>query len=269
MAELDIHDILKLEKYDISSDNSPVSVEILNGGGEFSSIFNDIPIEKNLITIAVKKYMHSLKRGGSFVFSITKNIPSGAGLGGGSSNAAAALKIVSEVIGRGVDDNLLKAASETGSDVPFFFHGGFAFAEGRGESISTLDFIDLSSILLVNNGIHVNTGFAYESLKRPVSDAVINCIERKKNIIGRISEKSEWKDIFRNDFEQSIFGLYPQIGLIKDEMYQNGAFFASMTGSGSTIFGLFQDEHSAKNVQKKLENQGNRVYFTKFRSSKN
>ena len=269
MAELDLFDLLKLEKYDLSKSPNDVSVEILNKGGDHSSILEEIPAEKNFITIAVKKYMHTLGKSGHFTFSIKKNIPSGAGMGGGSSNAAAALKIVSGIFDRGVDDELINAASFTGSDVPFFLKGGFAFIEGRGEAVSAFDYNDESFVLLVNNGIHINTGFAYDSLKKPVSDEVINCCERKKIIIERISVKSEWKKLFNNDFEMSIFGLYPQLGFIKENMYQYGAFFASMTGSGSTVFGLFEDEYSAKNAQKMLEKDGNRVYFTKFRSNKN
>lgn len=242
-------------------------MEILNNGGDFSSIVEEIPVEKNLITIAVKKYMASIGRGGHFIFSITKNIPSGAGMGGGSSNAAAALKIVSGVLEREIDDELRNSASSTGSDVPFFLEGGFAFVEGRGELVSRLDFNDKSFILLVNNGIHINTGSAYNSLKMPVSDTVINCSDRKRIISEGIARKQDWKNLFKNDFETGIFSSYPQIGFIKENLYDYGAFFASMTGSGSTVFGLFNDECSAKNVQKILENDGNRVYFTKFRSN--
>jgi len=242
-------------------------VEILNNGGDFSSIVEEIPVEKNLITIAVKKYMASIGRGGHFIFSITKNIPSGAGMGGGSSNAAAALKIVSGVLEREIDDELRNSASSTGSDVPFFLEGGFAFVEGRGELVSRLDFNDESFILLVNNGIHINTGSAYNSLKRAVFDTVINCSDRKRIISEGIARKQDWKNLFKNDFETGIFSSYPQIGFIKENLYDYGAFFASMTGSGSTVFGLFSDEYSAKNVQKILENDGNRVYFTKFRSN--
>jgi len=269
MAELDLHDILELEKYDLSGKKGDVSVDILDAGGEFASVLKDVPVEKNLITIAVKKYMDAKGKGGHFVFSVTKNIPSGAGLGGGSSNAAAALRIVSDLFDKDPDRDLLSIASSTGSDVPFFLTGGFAFIEGRGEAVSDTGFYDESYVVLVNNGIHINTGFAYESLKKPVSDIVVNCENRKKLIIERIGNKSGWKDIFKNDFEKSIFGLYPQLAEIKEKMYKNGAFFASMTGSGSTIFGLFKDEHSAVNAQKILEHDGDNVYCTKFRSGKN
>ena len=264
-----MHDLLKLEDYTLSENPGEVSVEIINKGGEFSYIIKDIPAEKNLITIAVKKYMYAIGQGGNFVFSIIKNIPSGAGMGGGSSNASAALELVSGAVKREMDNELIEAASATGSDVPFFLQGGFAFVEGRGGAVSGLDYSDHCFVVLVNNGIHINTGLAYESLKKPVSDEVTDCRERKSLIREKISIKSEWKNIFRNDFEDTIFRLYPQISSIKDKMYQNGAFFALMTGSGSTVFGLFNDEYSAINVHKILEKEGNKVYLTKFRSWKN
>lgn len=269
MAELDLYDNLELEEYKIVPCSGEVSVHIKNGGGRSSSVLNDIPVEKNLITIAVKKYMDLINTGGQFIFSLTKNIPAGAGLGGGSSNAASALKIVSMLADGGEAALIHNAAYATGSDVPFFLEGGFAFVEGRGEIVEPIDFQDESFILLINNGIHIDTGFAYKSLNRFLSNSETDCMEKKRNITERILKKSQWKEIFKNDFEDPIFRIYPHVRLIKDRLYQNGAFFAMMTGSGSTVFGLFKNEDSAKNVQKILELEGNRVYFTKFRNRKN
>ena len=269
MAELDLYDLLKLEYSDLSKSSGETTVEILNGGGEFASIIDGIPEDKNLISIAVKKYMSELGLGGNFVFSLIKNIPSGAGLGGGSSNAATALRIVSETLGRDFDDILLNAASSTGSDIPFFLKGGFAFVEGRGELVSPFDFIDNSFILLINNGIHVNTGSAYESLHKPASDMIFDCTVKKSLIKERISLKSQWKAIFGNDFEATVFTSHPQIEQYKENLYNSGAFFSAMSGSGSTVFGLYESEENAKKAKKNLEMSGNRVYLTKFRSLKN
>lgn len=269
MAELELCDYLKLESCDFSENPDAVSVEIINSGGGFSSIIDDIPAEKNLITIAVRNYMKALGMGGRFVFSITKNIPSGAGLGGGSSNAAAALKIVSEILCRDYDSELLQAASLTGSDVPFFLHGGFGFVEGKGELFTPLDFYDGSYILLVNNGIHVNTGFAYETLNKPVSETDLECEEKKRILFNGIKRIEDWKKYFKNDFEEVIFDLHPQIGLIKQNMYKNGAFFSSMTGSGSTVFGIFNNKESAVSARKIFENGSDRVFLTNFRDCKN
>lgn len=269
MAELDLYDLLKLKECDLSQRSDGISVEIINSGGDSSSVLSGIPEEKNLITIAVKNYMNRIGAGGKFTFDVIKNIPSGAGLGGGSSNAASALMIVSEFLGRGVDDDLRAAAAASGSDVPFFLEGGFAFIEGRGEYVSPIDYSDESFIILINNGIHIDTGTAYQSLKKPVSAETINCDERRQKIIRNISLKSAWRDMFKNDFEQSVFKIHPQLALLKEKMYKNGAFFSSMTGSGSTIFSLFENEHMAENAYKMLINEGNRAYFTKFRRIKN
>ena len=267
MAEIELHDIINLESYTLSDDNSSVSIKIIDKTAS-SSILKDIPPEKNLITIAVKKYLSLINKSGDFTFSIIKNIPSGAGLGGGSSNAAAALKIVSELFGKGIDSNAAEAAINTGSDVPFFLNGGFAFAEGKGERISPIEIpgktYSGSHILLVNNGIDINTCDAYNSLKREISGVEINSNDKKKEIEKDIGIASKWRDIFINNFEATIFNQYPQIKAIKEEMYKNGAVFSLMSGSGSTIFAIFNDKKSAKDLKKTLEKQGNRVYYTKF-----
>jgi len=274
MAELELHDVINVENYTLSDDPCSVSIKIIDHGGEYSSILKDTPAEKNLITIAVTQYLSLINKGGEFTFGITKNIPSGAGLGGGSSNAAAALKIVSELFGREIDNHAAEAALYTGSDVPFFLSGGFAFVEGRGEHISPIEIHNNSHILLINNGIHINTGSAYNSLNvgaialdRPPK--INNSIDKKNKIAEQITTSSNWKDIFRNDFEPVIFNQYPQIGLIKEKMYKNGAVFALMSGSGSSVFGVFNDENSAKDCKKTLEKQGNGVYYTKFRQKIN
>ena len=264
MAELELHDVLDIESCTLSDDPANVSVRIIDKGKESSSILKDIPAEKNLITIAVKKYLSLINKGGDFEFGIIKNIPAGAGLGGGSSNAATAIKIIAGLFGRGIDDYAMEAGISTGSDVPFFFEGGFAFVEGKGERLSQIEISNNSHILIVNNGIHINTGEAYSSLKKETSDIEINCTAKKREIEKQIVTVSKWKDIFRNDFESEIFSRYPQIGLIKGKMYENGAVFSLMSGSGSSIFGVFKDENSAKNLIKTLDKNGNRVYCTKF-----
>ena len=271
MAELELHDVINVESYTLSDDPGHVSIRIIDKG-ESSSILKDIPAEKNLITIAVTQYLSLIKKGGEFTFGIIKNIPSGAGLGGGSSNAATALKMVSELFWREIDNHVTEAALYTGSDVPFFLKGGFAFVEGKGEHVSPIEIHNNSHILLVNNGIHINTGSAYNSLnvgaatcRPPKTDS----IDKKTKITEQITTASLWKDIFRNDFESVIFNQYPQIGLIKDKMYKNGAVFALMSGSGSSVFGVFNDENSAKYCKKTLEMQGDRVYYTKFRQKIN
>lgn len=269
MGELELADLLKLESFNITGKQEPVIVDIINSGGLCSSITDKIPAEKNLITIAVKNYLEFTGHSGHFRFTIEKNIPSGAGLGGGSSNAASALKLTARAIGRNIDDDMKHAAFMTGSDVPFFLTGGFAFVEGRGELIFPFDLIDESYVLLVNNGIHIDTGIAYRSLRRPFSEEPEDYVNRKNYIEKNVKNRQLWKDIFRNDFEKIIFTMHPEIGSIKEKMYDYKSFFALMTGSGSTVFGLFKNRESALLAQSYLQKDGHIVYFTKFRSGIN
>lgn len=268
MAELELSDLLKLESFSLKGTRDRVSVEIINNGGLCSSVTDEVPAGKNLITVAVKNYMSQKGIGGDFRFGIEKNIPSGAGLGGGSSNAAAALIAVARALGNDIDDDMRRAASMTGSDVPFFLCGGFAFVEGRGDIVYSLDYEDPSFVLLVNNGIHIDTGVAYKNLNR-ATDITAECSERRKNIYGKIFTRSDWKMLFRNDFEKIIFGLYPELASLKEKMYNLNSFFSAMSGSGSTVFGLFEDRGEALFAQSELEKEGNNVYFTKFRSCNN
>lgn len=262
MAEIAIYDLLKLESFDVEPGKDSLIIEIIDSGGDFSSIISDIPSEKNLISIAVKKYLHAYSLGGYVRFLIEKNIPSGAGLGGGSSDAASALELVRAALGKEQDRHILSAASESGSDVPFFLKGGVAFAEGRGEILQQIYHEIDYPVVLINNGIHVNTGIAYSSLERgyetPFSESDI--ILKKKELISVLKEPAEWKKIFINDFEKPVFNLYPELGRLKNELYDLGADFALMSGSGSTVYGVFNNIIDAKKASDILERQGNRVF---------
>ncbi len=269
MAELELSDRLILEDFVSVSEPGEVSVEIINAGGVYSGIIDNIPASDNLVAKAVKRYMASVMLGGRFVFSLEKNIPAGAGLGGGSGNAATALMLVSSAIGRGFDPELLDSAAKTGSDVPFFLYGGVACVYGRGESVKPVDYTGTGSVILVNNGIHIDTGQAYRSLGRDVTETDVNYNEKISQINKNLTKSSEWKNCFRNDFEEVIFLQYPVLRELKDGFYSSGAFFSAMTGSGSTVFGLYEDEKIANNEYEKLIKSGNNAYITKFHDLKN
>ncbi len=263
MTEIGFSDLLKLESLKIGHTTGGISVEIINSGGEFSSLLDEISQEKNIVSIAVKKYLGSLQMGGSVKFSIEKNIPAGAGLGGGSSDAAAALELVREALGRERDEAYFSAAVESGSDVPFFIRGGTAFAEGRGELLEQIDWNFSFPALLVNNGIHVNTGSAYQSLNRGY-DRVYSkseLHEKKTGLESALKDLSLWKDSFVNDFEIPVFRAYPELGVLKNELYDLGADFALMSGSGSTMYGVFKDEIVLKSAYEQLCEKGSRVFL--------
>lgn len=165
-----------------------------------------------------------------------KQIPFGAGLGGGSSDGAHTLVALNKLSTNPLSQKkLLEIALKLGSDCPFFIYNSPCYATGRGEILNPLD-LNLSglNILLVNSGLHINTGKAY-SLSNPKPS-----VYKLPKSIATATEL--WKGIISNDFEKVVFDLYPEIGLIKDELYKMGAIYSAMSGSGSTVFGIFNEK---------------------------
>lgn len=166
-----------------------------------------------------------------------KNIPMGAGLGGGSSDAASFLNVLNSQFNLNYSANELKnIASSLGSDCAFFIENQPVYAKGRGNEFSGIQ-VDLSSyyILLVYPGIHSNTKEAYDGLKPKLpAHHLVTLIEETPII--------QWKNTVVNDFEAAILKKYPEIKLLKENLYAAGASYASMSGSGSAVFGLFKEE---------------------------
>jgi 4-diphosphocytidyl-2-C-methyl-D-erythritol kinase len=165
-----------------------------------------------------------------------KNIPFGAGLGGGSSDAAFMIKMLNEQYKLGLSSSAMEnMAGQLGSDCPFFIANKPVFAEGKGGIFSEA-LIDLSGyhIMLVKPNIHISTPEAYSKVKPSRPEKSL------KELINEPIEK--WKHLIINDFENSIFPNHPELEKIKNNLYQMGAIYASMSGSGSSIFGIFNDE---------------------------
>ncbi len=165
-----------------------------------------------------------------------KVIPSGAGLGGGSADGAFALKMMNEMFALGLTtEQLIKYALQLGSDCPFFIINKPCFATGRGEIMEEIT-VDLSAykIVIINPGIHIDTGRAFLDMTPALPDHSV------KEIISRPIET--WKDDLKNDFEKPVFLQHREIVDIKDSLYRLGAIYASMSGSGSTVFGIFPKE---------------------------
>lgn len=164
-----------------------------------------------------------------------KRIPPGTGLGGGSSDAAFTLLALNELFGLSLEVPLLmEYASLIGSDCPFFIINKPSLATGRGEHLEPLS-LDLSgyALVLVLPGITVNTAMAYQMITpRPEGLPL-------KEVLRLVPEK--WKDRLVNHFEGPVFDKYPEIGSLKQALYDSGAVYASMTGSGSAVFGLFRE----------------------------
>ena len=163
-----------------------------------------------------------------------KNIPMGAGLGGGSADGAFTLQLLNNKFQLGLTtEQLTECALQLGSDCPFFIINQPCYAEGRGEKLQPIP-LDLSAyrFVIINPGIHINTGWAF-SQATPASPA--------KPIREIISQPIEtWKAELKNDFEVPVFESHPQIKAIKEKLYTQGAVYAAMTGSGSTVFGIFE-----------------------------
>ena len=165
-----------------------------------------------------------------------KTIPMGAGLGGGSADGAFTLLLLNKKFNLGIsEEGLLNYALQLGSDCPFFIRNTPCYATGRGERLEAID-LDLSKykFLLVNPQIHINTGWAFAQIK-PVDNR-----PSLKEIIAKPVE--DWKHHLANDFEEAVSAQHPQIKECKEMLYNAGAVYASMTGSGSTVFGLFEKD---------------------------
>lgn len=206
----------------------------------------DIPMQNNLAFIAAEKLIEKFKPlNQNAKITIKKNIPSGGGLGGGSSDAAAVLLGLNDFWEiRANYDNLHSIAAAIGSDVPYFLKEGSATASGRGEILNYFDYIIPYYILLVFPGTHVDTGKAYKMLNR--SPAPANGSDFKSVILGSNDNPETLRNEIYNDFEDYVFKEFPHIKKIKENLYKLGSIFALMSGSGSTVFGFFEDLSSAE-----------------------
>ena len=195
--------------------------------------------------------------------SIKKNIPIGSGLAGGSGNAAATLKAMNKIFDLILsEDELTEIGKEIGSDVPFQLIGGTALVEGVGEIITRLNSIKDVNILLINPDTEISTKWAYEEFDKVNNQRENNHIEKilngiKSNNLNEISEN------LYNDFEELIFEKYPGIKKIKEDLIKNNALDALMSGSGSSVFGLFENEESIKKAFENLTDKYRNVFLLK------
>lgn len=201
---------------------------------------HDLPMEQNLVykayTLLKQKFQLP-----PLQFFLLKNIPSGAGLGGGSSDAAYSLLLLNHKFNLGLKrDELESMAVELGSDCPYFIQGGARYATGKGEILSDCR-LDLSAyhLLLVNPGIHSNTAAAYGKI-RPHKDRP----NLKAIVEGKTPEY--WKGLLVNDFEPIVGKEFPLVSELITELYRQGACYAAMSGSGSTVFGIFTNKPDCK-----------------------
>ncbi len=215
----------------------------------------EIPdVKENLVTKAKEMIEEFTGKELNVKITLKKNIPVGGGLGGGSSDAAKTLLGLNEFFELNIPKReLYKMALELGSDVPFFLLSRPAFAESRGEIMLTLNFKINFPVLLVNPGIHISTkeAFGYIEPKEEHIDYL------KVSSLSDM-EMAKLNSLLKNDFEDFVFSKYPEIKQIKDKLTESGAFFAMMTGTGSTVYGIFESLAEAETARKKFKDK----YFT-------
>ncbi|ACU03638.1 MULTISPECIES: 4-(cytidine 5'-diphospho)-2-C-methyl-D-erythritol kinase [Pedobacter] len=181
---------------------------------------------------------------------LLKNIPVGAGLGGGSSDAAQLIRLVNDKFKLGLSVvKMQNYARELGADCAFFIENRPVYAFGKGDEFQPIA-IDLSNyyVVLVKPPVHVSTAAAYAGIKPVIPSRSV------KDLI-HLPLKT-WKQHLENDFESTVFSKYPEIELVKKKLYQSGALFALMSGSGASVFAIFEHEVSLP----ELEN-GNKVFY--------
>ncbi len=186
--------------------------------------------------------------------SIRKHIPVAAGLGGGSGNAAAVILAVNRLLGLGLGlDRLAEIGARIGMDVPFFLYGPTALALGRGDLISELPVLPKCRLLLVNPGFETSTAWVYKNINLGLTKKV-DCTKIARLSLGNIAKG------LHNDLETVTMAAHPVIGRIKNMLIGQGALGALMSGSGPTVFGIFQAEKDRQAAADDLSQEGWSLY---------
>ncbi len=221
MLEVPLCDVLEIQRSEeFSFKSSGLTIDAKTENNLCVKAFRLLEIEHNLTPV----YIH-----------LRKNIPMGAGLGGGSSDATYVLLGLNELFDLKLSNEQLENyASQLGSDCPFFVHGKVQLARGRGEKLEPLN-LDLSGkyLKLINPEIHIGTAEAYSNVKIGEGNSIEESLR---------SPIQCWKMTLNNSFESHAFEVYPELAKIKDDLYKEGAVYAAMSGSGSTVFGIYEEK---------------------------
>ena len=228
-VELNLHDTISFMSSDVFS---------------LATNFTDLPVDDSNLVMKAYNLLHPFKGSDTMEYSIhvEKKIPMGGGLGGGSSNAATTLKALNQLWECGYDDeNLCKIGISLGADVPFFIKGGVQLIEGIGDILTPMDHALLKeySFLLVVPPIHISTPWAYNALNKTLQP------NKRLPKFPPLSKPMKW-ELFDNDFERVIRKTYPEISNIKEKLQNAGALYAGLSGSGSTVFGVFDNHQKAE-----------------------
>jgi 4-diphosphocytidyl-2-C-methyl-D-erythritol kinase len=216
--------------------------------------------ESNLCHKAARMLRDHFRNSDGVHIHITKEVPVGAGLGGGSADAALVLKELPAFWKKDLDPaDQRQIALALGSDVPYFLREGAALGRGRGEQLEYFPLSIPFAVLLCNPNIHVATSWAYSHITPGLAG-------KPDHLRAVVTEGMRNPEILRkqlrNDFEGVVFDAYPEIRDLKNQMLERGAEFAMMSGSGSTIYGLFGDVPAAERLSRDFVRRGYRAFVT-------
>jgi 4-diphosphocytidyl-2-C-methyl-D-erythritol kinase len=213
-------------------------------------------LDSNLVIDTIKLMEIELKRDLHVNAYLQKNIPIGAGLGGGSSNSATTLKAINKLYNLNLDyETLSSFALQLGSDVPYFLTPVPSYAASRGELLTKIQLSLGYPILLVNPGINISTKWAFDKIIPGKNKLSLKTFVKKSKI-----DLEVMKENVTNDFEEIVFRMHPEVEIIKIKLYKYGAEFALMTGTGSTVFGIFRNLQKARKAEE-IFSQSNYTYL--------
>lgn len=207
--------------------------------------------ESNLITKAYRAFDQYIGLKNQYSFSVKKNIPAGAGLGGGSSNAALTFRMLNKMEETGLsNDEIVDLCRGLGADIPVFVHGEAGIGKGMGQDIEPLDIQPDAWIVTVYPGFESSTAEAYQQcIPNPDPDFSIKGVLMDEPI-------DQWQILLQNDLEAPVIARNELIGNIKDQLSEFGADYAAMSGSGSSVFGVFDQDFVAINAYESFHKLG-------------
>ena len=234
-VELDFHDLITFKPsnyFQLTCNNDSVPIDM-----------------QNTISQSYQFLKNRCNFNNHFHVYLDKKIPMQSGLGGGSSNAACTLNALNTILDLKISKSKLhQYALEIGSDVPFFIEGGVKFVKGRGEKLETVQnsskFQSLYFLIVIPK-FSISTKWAYEKLKKALKS------NSKQYKFPTLDQRLNWS-LFKNDFEVVVKAAYPEIMNIKEIMYNNGALYSGLSGTGSTVFGIYNEEKFIMQSQNKL-----------------
>jgi 4-diphosphocytidyl-2-C-methyl-D-erythritol kinase len=234
-AFVDLFDILRVEK------STQFSLQI---SGEFGHLLDP---KKNLLTEILDFFFREFGVEKNLKISLEKNIPIGAGLGGGSSNAAYFMMALNEIFALGLDKkNLQKISLNFGSDIAFFFEKKASLIRGRGEEIQAFPAFEPLSALLINPKINLSTKQVFAKLGNVFSNKIVDEKLLKSDALKLIRD-------LPNELTKPAIELVPAIAEVLEKLKENGAEVSKMSGSGSTCFGVFADDFKLRKAQENLQ----------------